>query len=1264
MLPKSWCTKLFRTVQARSKRRPFEKAPLGILRLEERTLLSAATHLVFSQGPTTAIVGKSIAPPIEVAALDQFNQLDASFNGAVSLALQNNPGNAALNGVTTAKANGGRAVFSGLSVSGPGTAYTLVASFATLPKPMVGLSFQDGLGLGEIPIRAFSWGETTIVAIPGGSAGKSTVQDFHLTIDPTIADPALLAAGASGKHAAKAVVHVRMLSGLEYLTYTLTDVQISSYQTDSSSVPSNATITLGFGLVEESYRPINPDGSLGAAVVSSWDQRNLTGTGTGSLVGPTSANPPAFGATFDGGEFVVQSYSWGETTALSTTGGGGGAAKATLQDFSLQLQPGSADPTFFANAVRGKAIQQVVLHVRKNGQEYLTYTLSNVLITSYQTDGSGTISLKLNFAQIDESYSAFNPDGSLGAAVTSRWNQMNNSGSGSGLLQGPTQAPPPALGATFDDGEFTVQSYSWGETTPVSTAGGGAGAGVATLQDFSLNLQPGSADPVFLANAASGRHIQKVLLHVRKNGQEYLTYTLSDVLITSYQVDSSGNVSLKLNFAQIDESYRPFNADGSLGTAVASSWNQKTNTGSGTGALTGPTPATPPALGATFDGGELLVQSYSWGETTTVSTAGGGGGVGKATLQDLNLTLQPGSADPTFLANAASGKHIQRVVLHVRMNGLEYLTYTLSDVLITSYQTAASGIAKLKLNFAQIEESYHSFNPDGSLGPAVVSSWNQKTNLGSGSGPLIGPTPAPPPAQGVTFDSGELAVQSYSWGEATTVSTTGGGGGVGKATLQDFTLNLQPGTADPTFLADAASGKHIQTVVVHVRKNGLEYLTYTLSDVFITSYQTDEIGIASVQLNFAQIDESYRPFAPDGSLGLAVTSSWNQKTNTGSGAGTLVGPTPSTPPALGATFDGGELLVQSYSWGEATTVSTTGGGGGVGKATLQDFRVQLQPGSTDPVFLANAASGKRIQKVVLHVRTNGQEYLTYTLSDVLITSYQTDASGSVSLKLSFAQIDESYAPLDPDGSLGAAILSSWNQNTNTGSGDNVHDPAPSIPSVVSSSFDVNETANQRYVTAVYTDVLGRAVDSVGLQFWSTQLDQGTARAAFVRLIDHSAEYFATIVKPVYQRFLGRAADQAGLDFWVGRMSSGLTDEQLEASFIGSPEFYQHAGGTDKAWIDAVYLNLLARQADPAGESFWVGQLTQGADRASVALGFAASPEREGQHVLELYRKYLGRDAGPSEIGFWVGQFKLGVTNEDIVTGFVASDEYFARHTSN
>jgi hypothetical protein len=206
--------------------------------------------------------------------------------------------------------------------------------------------------------------------------------------------------------------------------------------------------------------------------------------------------------------------------------------------------------------------------------------------------------------------------------------------------------------------------------------------------------------------------------------------------------------------------------------------------------------------------------------------------------------------------------------------------------------------------------------------------------------------------------------------------------------------------------------------------------------------------------------------------------------------------------------------------------------------------------------------------------------------------------------------------------------------------------------------------NALYVNAVFQDVLGRLPDSGTLALWTGQLDQGAPRSTFVNSLDHSAEYYTNIITPAYQTFLGRTPDASGLAFWVGQMQKGMTDEQLEAGFIGSPEFFAHSGGTNKGWVDAMYQNLLGRAPDATGEAFWIQQLAQGANRAVVAFAFAASPERETQHITADYQKYLGRAPDAAGLSFWLDQFvNHGQTNENLITGFVSSDEYFRSHTT-
>ena len=202
-----------------------------------------------------------------------------------------------------------------------------------------------------------------------------------------------------------------------------------------------------------------------------------------------------------------------------------------------------------------------------------------------------------------------------------------------------------------------------------------------------------------------------------------------------------------------------------------------------------------------------------------------------------------------------------------------------------------------------------------------------------------------------------------------------------------------------------------------------------------------------------------------------------------------------------------------------------------------------------------------------------------------------------------------------------------------------------------------------FVTQVYEDLLGRAPDSTGLAYWHGLLVGGTPRSTIATSLTHSAEYFGTIITPAYQQFLGRSPDASGLEYWTGRMQQGLTDEQLQADFIASPEFYQHAGNTNKAWIDALYLDLLSRSADSSGESYWMQQLAAGVTRASIAYGFAASSEEEGIRVEGDYQHFLHRAPSSAEVDYWVSQFAKGLTNEDVVAGFIGSDDYYQRAIS-
>ncbi|HET6881475.1 MAG TPA: CHRD domain-containing protein, partial [Pirellulales bacterium] len=202
------------------------------------------------------------------------------------------------------------------------------------------------------------------------------------------------------------------------------------------------------------------------------------------------------------------------------------------------------------------------------------------------------------------------------------------------------------------------------------------------------------------------------------------------------------------------------------------------------------------------------------------------------------------------------------------------------------------------------------------------------------------------------------------------------------------------------------------------------------------------------------------------------------------------------------------------------------------------------------------------------------------------------------------------------------------------------------------------TPLQAFVTSAFEDVLGRAVDPAALAAAVNALQGSESRLQFATSLTYSNEYLDDEISQAYQHFLGRAPDSQGLAFWLSSMRAGMTLEQMQSQFIGSPEYYQHSGGTDKAWVDHMYFDLLGRAPDSQGEAFWIHSLAQGVTRSAVALGFAASAEREGIIVQNDYETFLRRTPGQSEIDGWVNAFEHGLSNETVVAGLIASDEYF------
>ena len=135
--------------------------------------------------------------------------------------------------------------------------------------------------------------------------------------------------------------------------------------------------------------------------------------------------------------------------------------------------------------------------------------------------------------------------------------------------------------------------------------------------------------------------------------------------------------------------------------------------------------------------GSIDVMSWSWGETQSGSHAfGAGGGAGKVNMQDFSFAMPVNKATPKLVLACATGEHIKKAVLTARKAGKEqqeYLKITMSDLLVSSYQTGGAGgqdipMDSISLNFAKIEIEYKEQKADGSLAGATKVGYDLKLN--------------------------------------------------------------------------------------------------------------------------------------------------------------------------------------------------------------------------------------------------------------------------------------------------------------------------------------------------------------------------------------------------------------------------------------------------------------------------------------------------------------------------------------------------------
>ena len=247
--------------------------------------------------------------------------------------------------------------------------------------------------------------------------------------------------------------------------------------------------------------------------------------------------------------------------------------------------------------------------------------------------------------------------------------------------------------------------------------------------------------------------------------------------------------------------------------------------------------------------------------------------------------------------------------------------------------------------------------------------------------------------------------------------------------------------------------------------------------------------------------------------------------------------------------------------------------------------------------------------------------------------------------------------------------------------------SPEYFDLQSDPSDSGLATNNSWLTSLYTS-LRVPFQAGGEAANLAYLDNAYAPARLTAIEGFltSPEYRTDFIQSEYNALLGRAASANEVAFWLGDFKAGVTQEQLIASLISSPEFFTRAPiilnqlstpASNTTLVEAAYQVLFPGYTITASDlNTWVPRLNAGSitslQMATIldtsALYYFGSPTNPPESpagspftnagvngfINRQYLKFLGRNATQAEINTWMSVF---TSTPNLIASLLDSTEY-------
>lgn len=224
-----------------------------------------------------------------------------------------------------------------------------------------------------------------------------------------------------------------------------------------------------------------------------------------------------------------------------------------------------------------------------------------------------------------------------------------------------------------------------------------------------------------------------------------------------------------------------------------------------------------------------------------------------------------------------------------------------------------------------------------------------------------------------------------------------------------------------------------------------------------------------------------------------------------------------------------------------------------------------------------------------------------------------------------------------------------------------------------------------FIERFYTQVLGRAPETAGLDDWSAKLQANSHSGAALALGFLKSQEFknrtltnAEYVKILYRAFFGREPDAGGEAGWLTQLNAGAQREDIANGFLFAPEFSNFAKNANITAVTAAdaqrkqsrdfvrrfYVESLGREPDTAGGENWHNALVTGAvTGATFTDAFITSPEfvarnlTDDQFLAVLYKAYFNRVGDAGGLAGWKAALVSGTTRKAVAASFARAQEF-------